>query len=275
MRSGHDRRRVLDYRLHAQRRCGRLPVVGHHDGRAVPRCGPRDVPGKERRPECRAAGPGPGTVHGGPPRGGARSLSPPGPGAVMLSNTGVAWRAWPVRAMWLVLAAYVAALALHGVGWGPNWTGSYSTLVNNWVGLTADWLPPMVCWVAISRVGFRRLEVVFAAAAVGSYAVGDTYYTVVQAMTGSVPFPSAGDVAYLGFCVLLMAAIAGIAAIRGVRVDQRWVLLIMGLLAYAAADVVYALQVTAGTYVVGTLLDAGWSIGLTPVSYTHLRAHET
>jgi len=192
----------------------------------------------------------------------------------------------------------------------------------------------MVCWVAISRVGFRRLEVVFAAAAVGSYAVGDTYYTVVQAMTGSVPFPSAGDVAYLGFCVLMMAAliaavrghtrglassvwldaavgslgaaavlaillspllasavtgsslslatvvavaypmldlmlvaaIAGIAAIRGVRVDQRWVLLIMGLLAYAAADVVYALQVTAGTYVVGTLLDAGWSIGLTLVA---------
>jgi len=252
----------------------------------------------------------------------------------MLSNTGVVRRAWPIRAMWLVLAAYVAALALHGVGWGPNWTGSYSTVVNNWVGLTADWLPPMVCWVAISRVGFRRLEVVFAAAAVGSYAVGDTYYTVVQAMTGSVPFPSAGDVAYLGFCVLMMAAliaavrghtrglassvwldaavgslgaaavlaillspvlasavtgsslslatvvavaypmldlmlvaaIAGIVAIRGVRVDQRWVLLIMGLLAYAAADVVYALQVTAGTYVVGTLLDAGWAIGLTLVA---------
>ena len=191
----------------------------------------------------------------------------------------------------------------------------------------------MVCWVAVSRVGFRRPEVVFAAAAVTSYALGDTYYTAVQAMTGSVPFPSAGDVAYLGFCLLMMAAliaavrghtrglassvwldaavgslgatavlavvlrpvldsatagpqslatavavaypmldlmlvatIAGIAALRGVRLGQRWALLIMGLLAYVAADVVYALQVTAGTYVVGTPLDAGWAIGLTLVA---------
>src|SRR5664280_3862719 len=244
------------------------------------------------------------------------------------------FRAGLVWALWLVLATYVAALALHSVGWGPNWNATYSTVVNNWLGLATDWLPAAVCWLAVRRVGFRRLEVVFAAAAVTSYALGDTYYTAVQAMTGSVPFPSAGDVGYLGFDLLMMAAliaavrghtrglassvwldaavgslgaaavlaillspvlasavtgsslslatvvavaypmldlmlvaaIAGIAAIRGVRVDQRWVLLIMGLLAYAAADVVYALQVTAGTYVVGTLLDAGWSIGLTLVA---------
>ena len=73
-------------------------------------------------------------------------------------------------------------------------------------------------------------------------------------------------VAYPMLDLMLVAVIAWIAAIRGVRVDQRWVLLIMGLLAYAAADVVYALQVTAGTYVVGTLLDAGWAIGLTLVA---------
>jgi hypothetical protein len=105
-------------------------------------------------------------------------------------STRAAFRAGLVRALWLVLAAYVAALAMHSVGWGPNWNGWYSTVVNNWVGLAADWLPAVVCWVAISRVGFRRLEVVFAAAAVTSYALGDTYYTVVQVMTGSVPFPS-------------------------------------------------------------------------------------
>jgi len=248
-------------------------------------------------------------------------------------STRATFRAGLVWALWLVLAAYVAALALHGVGWGPDWTGSYSTVVNNWVGLATDWLPAMVCWVAVSRVGFRRPEVVFAAAAVTSYALGDTYYTAVQAMTGSVPFPSAGDVAYLGFCLLMMAAliaavrghtrglassvwldaavgslgaaavlavvlrpvldsatagpqslatavavaypmldlmlvatIAGIAALRGVRVGQRWALLIAGLLAFTAADVVYGLQVTAGTYVVGTPLDAGWAIGLALVA---------
>src|SRR5665811_1807786 len=238
-----------------------------------------------------------------------------------------------VWAMGLLLVAYVAALALHRVGWGPNWNGWYSTVVNNWVGLAADSLPAAVCWVAVSRVGFRRLEVVFAATAVTSFALGDTYYTAVQVMTGSVPFPSAGDVAYLGFnllmivaliaavrdharglassvwldCavgslgaaavlavvlspvlasdnagppslatavavaypmldLLLVATIAGIAALRGVRVGQRWALLIAGLLVFTAADVVYGLQVTAGTYVVGTPLDAGWVIGLALVA---------
>jgi hypothetical protein len=243
------------------------------------------------------------------------------------------FRAGLVWALWLVLATYVAALALHSVGWGPNWNATYSTVVNNWLGLATDWLPAAVCWLAVRRVGFRRLEVVFAAAAVTSYALGDTYYTVVQVMTGSVPFPSAGDVGYLGFDLLMMAAliaavrghtrglassvwldaavgslgaaavlavvlspvlasdsagppslatavavaypmldlmlvatIAGIAALRGVRVGQRWALLIMGLLAYTAADVVYGLQASANTYVVGTPLDAVWAVGLALVA---------
>jgi diguanylate cyclase len=235
-----------------------------------------------------------------------------------------------VWALWLVVAAYVAALALHGVGAGPNWKGAYSTAVNNWVWLATDWLPAAVCWLAVSRVRSRCPEVLFAAAAVTSYALGDTYYTAVQTMTGSVPFPSLGDVAYLGFNLLMMAAlvaavrrhvrglvalsvwldaavgslgaaavlavvlrpvldsdtagplslatavavaypmldmvlvatIAGIAAVRDVRVGGGWALLILGLLAYAATDVVYGLQATAGTYVVGTPLDAGWALGL-------------
>jgi len=73
-------------------------------------------------------------------------------------------------------------------------------------------------------------------------------------------------VAYPMLDLMLVAAIAGMAALRGVRVDQRWDLLIMGLLAYAAADVVYALQVTANTYAVGTPLDAVWAIGLALVT---------
>ena len=66
------------------------------------------------------------------------------------------FRAGLVWALWLVLAAYVAALALHSAGWGPNWTGSYSTAVNNWVGLATDWLPAAVCWVAVCRTYLPR-----------------------------------------------------------------------------------------------------------------------
>ena len=50
----------------------------------------------------------------------------------------------------------------------------------------------MVCWVAISRVGFRRLEVVVAAAAGGAYGEGDTYYTRAQGRAGAVAVPHAG-----------------------------------------------------------------------------------
>jgi diguanylate cyclase len=88
-----------------------------------------------------------------------------------------------------------------------------------------------------------------------------------SAVTGSsLSLATVVAVAYPMLDLMLVAAVAGIAALRGVRVDQRWALLIMGLLAYAAADVVYALQATAGTYVVGTPLDAGWAIGLTLVA---------
>jgi diguanylate cyclase (GGDEF)-like protein len=43
---------------------------------------------------------------------------------------------------------------------------------------------------------------------------------------------------------------------------SRWALLVCGLLAFTAADVVYGLEVTAGTYAQGAPLDAGWAIGL-------------
>src|SRR5665647_9379 len=61
--------------------------------------------------------------------------------------------------------------------------------------------------------------------------------------------------AYPMFDLLLLAAVAGIAAMGQVRRGSRWGLLAAGLMVFAAADVIYALQVSAGTYA---------------VSYTHL-----
>jgi diguanylate cyclase (GGDEF)-like protein len=231
--------------------------------------------------------------------------------------------------MWLLAAVYVAALALRGVGWGPAWEGWSSTFVNVWLSLLTVWAPAAVCWLAVYRVGRRRPEVLLAAAAVTSYAAGDTYYILMTVGGGSLPFPSPADVGYLlvyplllaaltvtvrrharglalsvwldcavgslgaaavlavmldpvldsatadpwslatavavaapVFDLVLVAAVAGIAALRGVRMGSRWALLVCGLLAFAATDVVYGLEVTADTYVQGTPLDAGWAIGL-------------
>ena len=84
-----------------------------------------------------------------------------------------------------------------------------------------------------------------------------------SATVGPRSFATAVAVAYPMFDLMLVAAIAGIVALGGVRLGSRWPLLVVGLMVFAALDVVYALQVTAGTYVVGTPLDAGWAIGLT------------
>jgi len=231
--------------------------------------------------------------------------------------------------MWLLGGAYVAALALRGVGWGPASEGWFSTFVDGWLGMLTGWAPAAVCWLAVYRVGRRRPEVLLAAAAVTSFAAGDTYYLLMTVGGGSLPFPSPADVGYLlvyplllaalivtvrrhardlapsvwldcavgslgaaavlavvldpvldsatagplslatavavappVFDLVLVAAIAGIAALRGVRMGSRWALLVCGLLAFTAADVVYGLEVTAETYVLGTPLDAGWAIGL-------------
>jgi diguanylate cyclase len=186
-----------------------------------------------------------------------------------------------------------------------------------------------VCWLAVYRVGLRRPEVLLSAAAVTSYAAGDTYYVLKTGWGGTLPFPSLADVGYLAFYplmlaalvvavrphvrglttsvwldsavgslgaasvlavllnpvltsaavgpntlartvavanplfdLLLVAAVAGVAALGDVRMGSRWGLLAAGLLLFAATDVIYGLQASADTYVVGTPEDAGWAVGL-------------
>jgi diguanylate cyclase len=227
--------------------------------------------------------------------------------------------------MWLfIVVTMVGAMALHGVR---------RTLVGDGFGMTALWMSVGVCWLAVSRVGFRRWEVLLSAAAVTSFVAGFTFETAVIVGGGSVPLPSPADVGYLlfyplmlaalvvavrrhlrgltlsvwldcavGFLgaasvlavvlspvlafamkgslslatavavaypmfdLLLVAAVAGILAFGGARMGSRWLLLVVGLMCFAGADVVYALQVTANTYEPGTMLDAGWAIGLALMS---------
>ena len=247
----------------------------------------------------------------------------------MAAKVAASWRGWMLRLMWLLGGTYVAGLALRGTGTGPTWEGFFSTVVDGWLGLLTVWAPAAVSWAAASKVGRRRPEASLAAAAVTSFAVGDTYYLLMTAGGGSLPFPSPADIGYLlvyplllaalivtvrsyaqglspsvwldcavgslgaaavlavvmdpvldsataspwslatavavappAFDLVLVAAIAGIAALRGVRMGSRWALLVGGLLAFTASDVIYGLQVTAGAYVIGTPLDAGWAVGL-------------
>ncbi|WEO77322.1 EAL domain-containing protein [Cryobacterium sp. SO2] len=83
------------------------------------------------------------------------------------------------------------------------------------------------------------------------------------ALEGPVSVASVFAVAYPLFDLVLVAAIVGIAATRGLVAGRRWGYLVFGLMVFTAADVVYALRVSNEDYVIGTPLDAGWAIGLT------------
>ena len=67
--------------------------------------------------------------------------------------------------------------------------------------------------------------------------------------------------------LLLVSMLAGTVAVRGPRAGATATWLAAGLLCFCAADVVFALRVSAGSYQVGTILDALWAVGLTVMAH--------
>lgn len=61
--------------------------------------------------------------------------------------------------------------------------------------------------------------------------------------------------------LLMVAAVMGIAATARPARAEGWVLLVLGLVIFAGADIAYALLEFSGLYVIGTPLDAAWGFG--------------
>ena len=121
--------------------------------------------------------------------------------------------------------------------------------------------------VAVHRQARGAASSMWWDAAVGSLGAGAVLAVVLRPVLDSVLAgpPSLATVvlaAYPLFDLLLVAVVAGIAALRDVRMGSRWALLVAGLLVFAAADAAYSLKMTSGTYVFGTTSDAGWAIGI-------------
>jgi signal transduction histidine kinase len=67
---------------------------------------------------------------------------------------------------------------------------------------------------------------------------------------------------YPVFDMLLVAVVVGISASPTLRKGPRWQFLVLGMLLFTGADIVYALLVLNEAYVGGTPLDAAWSLGV-------------
>jgi diguanylate cyclase len=84
--------------------------------------------------------------------------------------------------MWLLLAAYLVGLSVHGTGFEP--------LVDGWLGVLTQVLPAAVCWTWAAVAGVRRRELTFLAAGMSCFAGGNVVFVAAVSHDAALPFPS-------------------------------------------------------------------------------------
>ncbi|TFB54790.1 putative bifunctional diguanylate cyclase/phosphodiesterase [Cryobacterium tagatosivorans] len=166
-------------------------------------------------------------------------------------NTGLVW------AMGLLLGSYVGGLALHGEG--------FNLLVDGWLALLTQWVPVAIFWLAALRTRFRRPEILLAAAAVTSSALGDTFYLLALDGSSAAPFPSLADIGYLLFYPLMLAALATL--VRREALSLAWPVVLDGVVGSLGAAAVLAVllapildSATAGPSVLATAVAVAYPL---------------
>ena len=121
--------------------------------------------------------------------------------------------------------------------------------------------------VAVRREARGSASSLWWGAVVGSLGAAAVLAVVLEpllAPAGAIPrsFATLALAAYPLCDMLLVVAVVGVSALRAVRIGSRWGLLVAGLIAFAATDVIYSLKMSAGTFVYGTPSDSGWGVGI-------------
>lgn len=157
--------------------------------------------------------------------------------------------------MWLLLAAYIGLLAVHGGGFEP--------LVDGWLCVLTQFVPALVCWLAVPGAGELRREIGLLAGGITAFAAGNVVLVLAEARHETLPVPSIADIGYLAFypAVLLMLVLA---ARRELRSEQHaiWLDSVVGGFAAAAAVAVLlgsAFTVSAGS-VAGRLVSLSFPV---------------
>ncbi len=119
--------------------------------------------------------------------------------------------------------------------------------------------------VAVRRLGVRGSEVWLDCVLAGltSAALVSLFLQpLFNDLMGRLTLSSVIATLYPVFDLVLIAGIGSAAALYRYGMAPRWIALFAGLTVFLSADIVFALQVAASSYVVGTPLDAAWSVGL-------------
>ncbi len=74
--------------------------------------------------------------------------------------------------------------------------------------------------------------------------------------------------------LLVVAMIGGLIAVQGLRGGSMWLWIAGGLALFCAADVMYALQINAGTYEVGSWLFLWWTAGVSCIAFAIWRPQQ-
>lgn len=117
-----------------------------------------------------------------------------------------------------------------------------------------------------SRIGVfpvaRWLDGLIVGSAVAALAAAFALGPIIDASSEGQTLAIATNLAYPIADLTLLTMVATAASFTGWRPGRSWAVLGAGLLLLAVSDGVYLLQAAQGTYVEGTILDAGWPCGV-------------
>jgi two-component system cell cycle response regulator len=92
------------------------------------------------------------------------------------------------------------------------------------------------------------------------------FQAVLDATEGSA-IAVATNLAYPLGDLVLLALVIGFLGLTGWRLERSWIVIGAGLVFFAASDSVYLYQAAVGTYVEGTLVDAGWVVAIVLLAF--------
>ncbi|MDX6466375.1 MAG: hypothetical protein QOI27_1415 [Gaiellaceae bacterium] len=197
---------------------------------------------------------------------------------VLLSAVVCMWRAVAVRAerlAWALLSVGMASWAFGTVYYSVFLIDVHPLPVPSvadalWLGLY-----PAV-FIALALLARSRIKAVGLGlsldgltAALGIAAISSAVVVaaVMKSSKGATAVTAAMDLAYPLCDLLMFGMVVGVLALSGWRLTRMWALLAGGLAAFTVADGLFLVKAANGTFVGGTILDAGWLLAAVLVSF--------